>query len=105
MNPNALINPSVIANLIAYGGQGIWTMDFTTLDLNCGWLKFQVVDLDIKPVLDLSDSIKLGLVSIGPEVHTIQRGTPELSGKLLVLVHMQSDESVPLAVCAVRCSL
>lgn len=67
----------------------------------------------MKSLLGLSDSIKLGLVSIGPEVHTIQQGAPELSkykdlfdcdtvGKLPVLYHMQIDESVPPAICAPR---
>lgn len=74
-------------------------------DLNCGRLEFQVVDLNVKSLLGLSDSIKLDLVSIGSRFHTIQQGAPQLSkykelfdcdtvGKILVLCHMQIDESV-----------
>ena len=83
------------------------------IDFTCGRLQFHVVDHNAKPLLGLTDSIKLGLVHLGPDVHALQQDAPELSeykdvfdcntiGKLPVVYHMRLDNSIHPTICAPR---
>lgn len=63
-------------NLVAYRGQVIKTFT-ATLDFIGGKLQFHVVYREVKPLIALSDSIRLGLVHLRPEVHAVQHEAPE----------------------------
>jgi len=63
------------------------------------------VENNVKPLLGLRDSVKLGFVHLGQNVHDLQQGAPELTefkdlfdcstvGKLPVVYHMRLDPSV-----------
>ncbi len=67
----------------------------------------------IKPLLGLRDSVKLGFVHLGPNVHALQQVAPVLTeykdlfdcstiGKLPVVYHMRLDPSLHPTICAPR---
>ncbi|KAL2096307.1 hypothetical protein ACEWY4_008455 [Coilia grayii] len=102
---NAHIDHSHAVNLVAYGGQVIRTMGDATVNFTCGTLQFHIVNGDMKPLLGLTDSVKLGFVKPGPKVHVLQQEVPELTeyrdlfdcstiGKLPVVYRMRLDDSV-----------
>ncbi|RXN39425.1 dynein heavy chain axonemal [Labeo rohita] len=113
IDPGAHVDHSHVVNLVAYGGQIIQTLGVTNVNFTCGTLQFHVVDSDVKPLLGLRDSVKLGFVQLGPNVHALQQGAPELTeykdlfdcstiGKLPVAYHMRLDPSVHPTICAPR---
>lgn len=79
IDPGTHIDHSHVVNLVAYGGQIVRTLALTDLNFTCGTLKFHVVDSDVKPLLGLRDSIKLGFLQLGLNVHALQQGAPELT--------------------------
>lgn len=113
-DPTAHINLSKKANLVSYGGHIIQTLGAADVNFTCGLLQFQVVDRNVKPLLGLRDSVRLGYVTFAPEVHAvIQHETSELLeykdlfdnstiGKLPVVYHMRLDDTVPPTICAPR---
>lgn len=72
------------------------------------------MDRDVKPLLGLKDSVRLGYVAFGPAVHALtQQNAPELVeykylfdnstiGRLPVVYHMRLDDTVPPTICALR---
>lgn len=114
IDPSAHINPSRRADLVAHGGQIIQTLGAADVNFECGLLCFQVVDRDVKSLLGLRDSVRLGYVTFGPEVQAIvQQEAPELTeykdlfdtstiGKLPVVYHMRLDDTVHPTICAPR---
>lgn len=91
----------------------LWPNAKLTLNFECEKIQFYVVDHDVKPLLSLSDSFRLGLVRLGPEAHAVQHGAPEQTdyidlfdcrtvGKLPVVYHMWLDDSVHPTVCTPR---
>ncbi|KAI4879140.1 hypothetical protein NFI96_009335 [Prochilodus magdalenae] len=91
----------------------IKTVGCVDIDFTCGRLQFHVVDHNAKPLLGLTDSIKLSLVHLGPDVHALQQDAPELSeykdvfdcntiGKLPMVYHMHLDNSIHPTICAPR---
>ncbi len=98
IDPDAHVDHSHVVNLVAYGGQIIRTICVTDVNFTCGTLQFHVVDSDVKPLLGLRDSVKLGFVHLCPNMHALQQGAPELTeykalfdcstiGKLPVVYH------------------
>lgn len=65
-------------NLVAYGGETIDTEGTTVLQCVRGEFKFHVVDRDVKPLLGLQDSIAMGLIQLGPDVHMLHHEAPEV---------------------------
>lgn len=114
IDPTAHINCSKRANLVAYGGHIIQTLGVADMNFSCGLLQFQVVDRNVRPLLGLRDSVRLGYVTFGPEVHAVvQQEAPELTeykdlfdtstiGKLPVVYHMRLDDTVHPTICAPR---
>lgn len=113
VDPKAQIDQSNRVNLIAYGGQTIQTLGTSTLILSADELLFHIVDRNVECLLGLKDSIRLNLIQLSPDVHTIQQQAPEMTdyedlfctdsiGKLPVTYHMRLDESVHPTVCAPR---
>lgn len=106
IDPSAHINPSRRANLVAYGGHIIQTLGAADVNFDCGLLRFQVVDRNVKTLLGLRDSVRLGYVTFGPEVHAVvQQEAPELTefkdlfdtstiGKLPLVYHMRLDDTM-----------
>lgn len=85
-------------------------MGVAAVHFTCGTLHFHVVDSDVKPLLGLTDSVKLGFVKLRPNVHALQQGAPELTeykdlfdsstiGKLPVVYHMHLDDCAPHNMC------
>lgn len=96
-------------DLIAYGGQTINTEGTTLLVCEQGRLRFHVVDRNVRPLLVLQDSIAMGLIQLGPHVHTVQEPQvwefsdlfdTRVLGKLPVVFYMRLDESVAPTVCS-----
>lgn len=100
---------------MACGGQLIWSEGEATIPCVQGDFVFQIVNLDVKPLLGLPDSIHLGLVTFGPDatVHFVDEKAPELQeysdlfdsgkiGKLPVVYHVKLDKSITPSVCAPR---
>ncbi len=79
IDPDTHVDHSHVVNLVAYGGQIIRTLGVTDVNFTCGTLELHVVDSDVKPLLGLRDSIKLGFLHLGPNVHALQQGAPELT--------------------------
>ena len=114
IDPTAHVNLNKRANLVAYGGHIIQTLGAADMVFSCGLLSFQVVDRNVKPLLGLRDSVGLGYVTFGPEVHAVvQQEAPGLTeykdlfdtsaiGKLPVVYHMRLDNTVHPTVCAPR---
>ena len=110
VNKDAKINSAVKINLIAYGGQQIETVG-TTLRTNKGDLMFHVVDCDVKTILGLTDTMKLNLIQLDAEVHSIVNPVIDdysdlfdntVLGKLPMDYHMRLDPTVPPVVCSAR---
>lgn len=108
--PSAHINNTEKVNLIAYGGQTIITEGTTILYCEQGQLKFHVVHRNVRPLLGLQDSIAIGLIQLGPQVHAVQNQEPEVQefsdlfdttvlGKLPVVYHMRLDVNSALRLC------
>jgi len=98
-------------NLVAYGRETVDTEGTTGLQCTRGDLKFHVVDRDVKPLLGLRDSIAMGLIQLGPDVHMLHHEAPEVReysdlfdcdviGSLPVVYHMRLDNTVTPVVCA-----
>lgn len=113
IDSSAHIDHSHVVNLVANGGQIIRTMGMAAVHFTCRTLHFHVVDSDVKPLLGLTDSVRLGFVKLGPNVHALQQEAPELTeykdlfgcstiGKLPVVYHMRLDDSVHPMICAPR---
>lgn len=68
-DPSVCVKPHKKANLVVYGGHIIQTLGAADVEFTCGPLQFQVVDRNIKPLLGLRDSVKLGYVTFGPAMH------------------------------------
>ncbi len=114
IDPTACIDLDKRANLVAYGGHIIQTLGAADVNFACGLLQFQAVDRNVKPLLGLRDSVKLGYVTFGPEVHAVaQQEVPEPTeyrdlfdtstvGKLPVVYHMRLDDTVHPTICAPR---
>lgn len=79
IDPGARVDHSHVVNLVAYGSQFISTLGVINVNFTCATLQFHVVDNDVKLLLGLRDSVKLGFVHLGPNVHSFQQGAPELS--------------------------
>lgn len=79
IDPDAHVDHSHIVNHVAYGGHTIKTLGVTNVNFSCGALQFHLVDSDVKPILGLQDSVKLGFVQLGPNVHALQQGALELT--------------------------
>ncbi|KAL2080104.1 hypothetical protein ACEWY4_023897 [Coilia grayii] len=86
-------------------------MGVDTVNFTCGTLQFHIVNGDMKPLLGLTDSVKLGFVKLGPTVHALQQEVPELTeykdlfdcstiGKLPVVYRMCLDDSVHPTICS-----
>ena len=58
-------------NLVAYGGEKLSTMGTTTVKTNYGDIKFYVTNKDVKTILGLSDILRLDLIKLDNEVHSI----------------------------------
>ena len=111
VNKDAKINSAVKINLIAYGGQQIETVGTTTLRTNKGDIMFHVVDRNVKTILGLTDTIKLNLIQLDAEVHSIVNPVIDdysdlfdntVLGKLPMDYHMRLDPTVPPVVCSAR---
>ena len=111
VNKDAKINSAVKINLIAYGGQQIETVGTTTLRTNKGDIMFHVVDRDVKTILGLTDTMKLNLIQLDAEVHSIVNPVIDdysdlfdntVLGKLPMDYHMRLDPTVPPVVCSAR---
>ena len=111
VNKDAKINSAVKINLIAYGGQQIETVGTTTLRTNKGDIMFHVVDRDVKTILGLTDTMKLNLIQLNAEVHSIVNPVIDdysdlfdntVLGKLPMDYHMRLDPTVPPVVCSAR---
>ena len=107
------VDPNEKVNLVAYGGETIKTDGTVTLQCTQGQFKFHVVNRDVKPILGLQDSVALGLIQLGPDVHTLQQEATErleyqdlfdttCIGKLPVVYHMRLDDTVAPTICAPR---
>lgn len=106
------VDSTETVNLVAYGGETIKTDGTVTLQCAQGQIKFHVVNRDVKPILGLQDSVALGLIQLGPDVHTLLQEAPELQyqdwfdttgiGKLPVVYHMRLDDTVAPTICAPR---
>ena len=111
VNKDAKINSAVKINLIAYGGQQIETVGTTTPRTNKGDIMFHVVDRDVKTILGLTDTMKLNLIQLDAEVHSIVNPVMfdysdlfdnTVLGKLPMDYHMRLDPTVPPVVCSAR---
>ena len=111
VNKDAKINSAVKINLIAYGGQQIETVGTTTLRTNKGDIMFPVVDRDVKTILGLTDTMKLNLIQLDADVHSIVNPVIDdysdlfdntVLGKLPMDYHMRLDPTVPPVVCSAR---
>ena len=111
VNKDAKINSAVKINLIAYGGQQIETVGTTTLRTNKGDIMFHVVDRNVKTILGLTDTMKLNLIQLDAEVHSIVNPVIDdysdlfdntVLGKLPMDYHMRLDPTVPPVVCSAR---
>lgn len=111
IDPKAKIDQSNEVNLIAYGGQTIQTLAFSTSDLSGDKLLFHIVDRNVKSLLGLPYSMHLKLIRLSPEVHAEQQQAPEMTdyedlyqtdpvGKLPFMYHTGLDETVQPTVCA-----
>ena len=98
-------------NLIAYGGQQIETVGTTTLRTKKGDIMFHVVDRDVKTILGLTDTMKLNLIQLDAEVHSIVNPVIDdysdlfdntVLGNLPMDYHMRLDPTVPPGVCSAR---
>jgi len=107
------VDPDEKVNLVAYGGESIKTDGTVTLHCTQGQFKFHVVNRDVKPILGLQDSMAIGLIRLGPDVHMLQPEAPEILefkdlfdtniiGKLPVIYHMRIDDTVAPTICAAR---
>ena len=65
------IDNSVTINLVAYGGEKLSTMGTTTVNTNYGDIKFHVINKDVKTILGLSDILRLDLIKLDSEVHSM----------------------------------
>lgn len=113
-HPAAHINPGKKANIVAFGGHIIQTLGAADVNFTSSLLQFQVVDRNVKPLLGLRDSVRLGYVTLAPEVHAVIRHeTPELLqykdlfdnstiGRLPVVYHMHLDYTGPPTIRAPR---
>ena len=111
VNKDAKINSAVKINLIAYGEQQIETVGTTTLRTNKGDIMFHVVDRNVKTILGLTDTMKLNLIQLDAEVHSIVNPVIDdysdlfdntVLGKLPMDYHMRLDPTVPSVVCSAR---
>ncbi len=113
LNQTTPINTAERVNLVAYGGEMIDTEGTTVLQGVRGEFTFHVVDRDVKPLLGLQDSIVMGLIQLGPDVHMLHHEAPEVRehrdlfdcdviGSLPVVYHMRLDNTVTPVVCAPR---
>lgn len=88
------------------------------MEFTCGQLQFQVVERNIKLLLGLRDSVKLGYLTLGPDVFALsQQEAPELLeyrdlfdnnttiGKFHIVYHMHLDDTLLPTECALRCVL
>lgn len=94
---------------MAYGGETIKTDGTVTLQCTQGQFKFHVVNRDVRPILGLQDSVALGLIQLGPDVHTLQERLEyqvlfDTSGigKLPVVYHMRLDDAVAPNMCSTQ---
>ena len=80
---------------------------------NCGDIKFHVItNNDVKTLLCLSDILRLDLIKLDSEVHSINNAPEIISeysdlfesslGKLHMVYHMKLDESVTPVICSAR---
>ena len=99
--------------LVAYGGEKLSTMGTPTVKTNYGDIKFHVINKDVKTILGLSDILRLALIKLDSEVHSINNAPEIISeysdlfgsslGKLPIVYHMKLDESVtPVVICSAR---
>ena len=106
------IDNSVTINLVAYGGEQFSTMGTTTVKTNYGDIKFHVINKDVKTILGLSDILRLDLIKLDSEVHSINNAPEIISeyndlfesslGKLPMVYHMKLDESITPFICSAR---
>ncbi len=111
LNQTTPIKTAERVNLVAYRGETIDTEGTTVLQCVRGEFTFHVVDRDVKPLLSLQDSIVMGLIQLGPDVHMLHHEAPEVReyrdlfdcdviGSLPVVYHMRLDKTP--VVCAPR---
>lgn len=73
IEPTVSVNTAEKVNLAAYGAQMIRTEGTATLHCTQGNFNFNVVEQEVKPLLGLPDSIALGLIQLGPDVHMLKQ--------------------------------
>ena len=98
------IDNGVTINLVAYGGEKLSTIGTTTVKTKYGDLKFHVINKDVKTILGLSDILRLDLIKLDSEVHTINNAPEIISeysdlfesslGILPIVYHIKLEESV-----------
>ena len=106
------IDNSVTINLVAYGGEKLSTMGTTTVKTIYGDIKFHVINKDVKTILCLSDILRLDLIKLDSEVHSINNAPEIISeysdlfesslGKLHTVYHMKLDKSINPVICSAR---
>lgn len=105
LNHTSPTNIAEKVNLVAYGGETIDTEGTTVLQCVHGEFKFHVVDCDVKPLPGLQDSIAMGLIQLGPDVHMLHHEVPEVReyrdlfdcdviGSLPLVYHMRLDNTL-----------
>ena len=107
IDPTAHINCSKRVNLVAYGGHIIQTLGVADMNFSCGLLQFQVVDRNVKPLLGLRESVRLGYVTFGPEVHAVvQQEAPELTEYKYLSINFNYLTPAPSANClwCIKCA-
>ena len=77
---------------------------------NYGDIKFHVINKDVKTILNLSDILRLDLIKLDSEVHSINNALGIISeysdlfesslGKRPMVNHMKLDESVTAIICS-----
>ena len=99
-------------NFVVYGGEKLSTMGTTIVKTNYGDITFHVINKDVKTILGLNDILRLDLIKLDSEVHSINNAPEIISeysdlfesslGKLPMVYHMKLDESITPVICSAR---